>query len=138
VALIQAAGWLPIPRPFVDGNGGQDVYTLESAELPPEQRAFLLRTCGAVGRDASTLQEVLQAATDTEDLLQRLRAENLDILRESDPTARVYAFEWLRARGAAPDGFDPLGDATARRHALDRHAQDRAAKAAPAPPGNGR
>jgi hypothetical protein len=106
---------------------------LEGEELPPEQRWFLLRTCGAVGRDASTLQDVLSAATDTEDLQERLRVENLDILRESDPTARVYAFEWLRARGAAPDGFDPLGDPTERRHALDR-----AAKAAPAPAGSGR
>jgi hypothetical protein len=96
---------------------------LEAAEVPAEQRAFLLRTCGAVGRDASTLDDVLSAATDPDDLQERLRVENLDILHENDPIARVYAFEWLRAHGAAPDGFDPLGNATARRHALDRAAK---------------
>ena len=92
---------------------------LQRDELPLEDAAFLLRWCGAVGRRAARLQEVLEQTTSCDDLASRLLAENRSFLRENDPAGRVHAHDWLAARGQAPPGFDPLGSREQRRHALE-------------------
>ena len=40
-------------------------------------------------------------------------------LEDSSPSARVRAYDWLAARGRAPQGYEPLGPARERRRALD-------------------
>jgi hypothetical protein len=92
---------------------------LQRDEVPPEEAAFLLRWCGAVGRRAARLQDVLDAVTSCDDLAARLLAENRSFLRENDPAGRVHAYDWLLARGQAPPGFDPLGSREQRRQALE-------------------
>jgi hypothetical protein len=46
-------------------------------------------------------------------------AENLSYLEDASPSARVRAYDWLRTRGRAPAGYDPLGTIKERRNALD-------------------
>jgi len=100
------------------------VPALQRDEVPPEEAAFLLRWCGAVGRRAARLQDVLDAATSGDDLAARLCAENRSFLRENDPAGRVHAYDWLLARGQAPRGFDPLGSREQRRQVLEAAEQE--------------
>jgi hypothetical protein len=52
----------------------------------------------------------------------RIMAENIIFLEDNSPASRVRAYDWLKARGKAPAGFDPLGPARERRIALDKAA----------------
>ena len=44
--------------------------------------------------------------------------ENRIYLEDNSPASRVRAYDWLKARGAAPKGFDPLANPRDRREAL--------------------
>jgi hypothetical protein len=87
--------------------------------LPAHFEACLLRRAGAVARSAAIL-EAAAAQPDLAAIDARLVAENLSMLEEPTAGARARAHEWLAARGAAPEGFDPFGPAPERRAALER------------------
>ena len=100
---------------------------LEDGKLAPAIVAILLRRTGAPGRSASTLTEASGACRNLGEFDERLVAENLLALEDSDPSARIRAYDWLAVRTRAPRDFDPLGPRKARRSAL------RAAEARRAP-----
>jgi len=77
-----------------------------------------VRRAGELGRYPDMVLEVLAASTAPADLEQRFLAENLIFLEDAHPAARVRAYDWLRARGAAPAGYDPLATREERRSAL--------------------
>ena len=96
---------------------------LQSAgNVPEEQRSVLLRHAGEVGRSAGAIDDLLSAGaiSSRADLEARLVAENLIALQDASPAARVRAFDWLEARGRAPEGYDPLAPPRQRRAALER------------------
>jgi hypothetical protein len=65
------------------------------------------------------IEDLVSECKTTESIHTRLVALNEMYLSHNDPTARVRAFDWLRARGIAPAGYDPLGPSKERRKALD-------------------
>lgn len=95
---------------------------LQSAgSLPEELSAVLALHTGEVGRRAGASEDLLAGGiTSRSDLENRLIAENLIALEDNAPATRVRAFDWLSARGRAPEGYDPLGSPRARREALER------------------
>lgn len=84
---------------------------------------------GEVGRHGPILREALDASGSLEEFDARLVEENLRYLEDISPASRSRAFDWLAARGLAPQGYDPLGTVRERRAALTRAAEE-AAKAA--------
>lgn len=98
---------------------------LETNELPNELVGVLLRHAGEVARWSGTLQDLVRDAHDVDDLVRALERENTIFLEDTDPSARTRAFDWLRARGLAPEAYDPLADAKSRRSALEHAAEAR-------------
>ena len=94
------------------------------ATLSPELRGVLLRHVGEVGRFPGMLEDAVKACANPEQLGQRLVAENRLFLEDSDPSARVRAYDWLRFNGGVPEGYDPLSSRDERRAALE-HERDR-------------
>jgi hypothetical protein len=90
------------------------------APLPPELRAVLTIYAGEPARHGGSLDDIAHQSTSRQDLENRLTAENLVFLTDASPASRVRAYDWLKARGLAPAGFDPLGPAKERREALDK------------------
>jgi hypothetical protein len=107
----------------------------ESA-LPPELAAVLLRHAGEAGRYPGALLDAAAHNTSVAGLAAQLVAENRIALEDSTAAARVRAFDWLAARGAAPPGFDPLAPLSQRRAVLAR-AEELAAAAAAGAAGAG-
>jgi hypothetical protein len=101
-------------------------------KLTDEQAALLATYTGEVGRHGSSLEGVLKGVDGHQDLENRLLAENLIFLEDSSPASRVRAFDWLKARGHAPLGYDPLGASKDRRNALEQGLSAASATAAPA------
>jgi hypothetical protein len=93
---------------------------LDKSNLPPELAAVLTLHMGEPGRHSAAVNEIMRAATSSEDFRDRLVSENYIYLEDSSPASRVRAFEWLKTRGLAPAGFDPLAPPKQRRLALDR------------------
>ncbi len=87
-------------------------------QLPQEGRALLLLFGGEVGQYPSTIEAAALQSADLDTFARRLRAENLLFLDDSNPGARVRAFDWLAERGISVPGFDPLGPRDERRAAL--------------------
>jgi len=103
----------------------QLVVKLLSVDQPsPDLEAILIRHAGEVGRHPSVLQEMVSEAANLEDLEQRLLLENFIYLEDISPAARTRAFEWLAARGRAPEGYDPLASLKERRSVLNRVLQE--------------
>jgi hypothetical protein len=92
---------------------------LAANKLPPELHGVLARFAGEVGRNAGKMEEVARNVGTRADFNERLLAENWVSLDDSSPSARVRAFDWLRARGRTPANYDPLGSLKDRRRALD-------------------
>ena len=90
-----------------------------ASDPPPEIEATMLRHAGAVGRLATTLEDIVDSSSDIASLERRFVAENLAALEDSSASSRVRAFDWLAARGRAPAGYDPLAPSEARRSALE-------------------
>lgn len=101
---------------------------LGAGKLPPELAAVLTRHAGEAGRHAEVLDEVVKGVTSLGDFEARLTAQNILYLDDVSPGARVRAYDWLTARGAAPPGYGPLAPFKQRRAALD--AAENAAAAA--------
>ncbi len=106
---------------------------LQADRMAPNLESIILRHAGEVGRDASTLAEVVARSRSVEEFYHRLREENLVFLEDNSPAARLRAFDWLDDRDAAPPGYDPLADTKKRRAALARAASDAQAAGAGAP-----
>lgn len=102
---------------------------LDQDRLEPYLRGMLARHGGEVGRFPGILGGLLRKSRSCADFAQRLRDENLAFLGTSDPSARLRAFDWLRARGGAPEGFDPMADRDSRRAALKAYQKAREAAA---------
>ena len=103
----------------------QLLVKLMSADQPsPELEAILIRHTGEVGRHPSVLEEMISDAISIKDLEQRLLLENSIYLEDISPAARVRAFEWLVAKGQAPEGYDPLASLKERRSVLNRIRQE--------------
>lgn len=88
--------------------------------LTPELRGVLAAYAGEAGRSPAALEQILDALSTRKDFENRLLAENLIALEDNSPSARVRAYDWLKARGRAPQGYDPLGESKARREAMER------------------
>jgi hypothetical protein len=87
--------------------------------LAPELEAAVLRRVGELGRSPAALADVTERSSDLEDFRVRVADDNRVLLEDSNPGARVRAYDWLAARGLAPPGFDPLGTPAERRAALE-------------------
>jgi hypothetical protein len=87
---------------------------------PPELAAVLVAHAGEAGRHAGSMEEVQGSAATRQDLEARLVAENYVFLEDNSPASRVRAYDWLLARGRAPEGYDPLASNRERRDALER------------------
>ena len=99
----------------------------EKHPLPKELSALLVAHAGELGRFPELCRSAVLECDGLAAFRDRLVQENRIFLEDADPSARLRAFEWLRDRGAAPEGFDPLGPLAERRAALER-ARDDAAK----------
>jgi len=93
---------------------------LSSDQATPELEAILVRHTGQVGRHVSTLEELTANAADIDEFQSNLVRENFIFMEDISPAARNRAFEWLKARGKAPDGYDPLAPLKERRDVLRR------------------
>jgi hypothetical protein len=91
----------------------------DSRALPYEFEGVLLRRTGELGQSAAGLLDAATTCASLEAFARRVREENWIFLDDHAPATRVRAFDWLAARGWAPEGFDPLGDPKARRAALE-------------------
>ena len=89
-------------------------------KLPPVLATVLTLHAGEAGRHASSLEDITRHLTSRMDLENHLTAENLVFLTDASPAARVRAYDWLKSRGRAPEGYDPLGPPRQRREALDK------------------
>ena len=92
----------------------------EERALEPELRAILLVHVGELARFPDLLADAVGESDSLGGFALRVAEENQVFLEDADPAARLRAFEWLGARGAAPEGYDPLGPLADRRAALDR------------------
>ncbi|MBL7188813.1 MAG: hypothetical protein ISS70_21000 [Phycisphaerae bacterium] len=91
---------------------------LSADQVTPQLEAMLVRHIGQVGRHVSTLEELLASSGNTDEFRRSVVSENFIYLEDISPAARTRAFEWLAARGKAPDGYDPLAPLKQRRAAL--------------------
>jgi len=91
---------------------------LSTEQANPELEAILIRHTGQVGRNVSTLEELIASSNTIEELQSYFVRENLIFLEDISPAARTRAFDWLSARGKAPDGYDPLSPLKKRRDVL--------------------
>jgi hypothetical protein len=101
--------------------------------LAPELNSLLLRHGGEAARLPSAVGDLARRATDAADLAQRLAFENRILLEHSSPSSRLRAYDWLAARGLAPEGFDPRAPAAERRAVLERIAERERAEAGQVP-----
>lgn len=90
----------------------------EADQLPVALEAVLALHTGQVGRDPTTLKELINTSTGLDDFQRRLVTENIIYLDDMSPAARMRAFEWLKTKEQAPADFDPLASLSERRAAL--------------------
>lgn len=87
--------------------------------------AVVVHWAGA-GTDAlDAIEELMLGMVSLSDLDALLVSENVYALDDASPALRLRAYEWLEARGRAPDDYPVLGDADARRAALEAWGGDR-------------
>lgn len=91
----------------------------DSRALGYELEGVLVRRTGELGRSAAGLADAASTCASLEHFAQRLLEENWSFLDDHSAATRTRAFDWLAARGAAPVGYDPLADKSARRAALE-------------------
>ena len=100
------------------------VELISSDQMWPELEAIVIRYTGEVGRHPPVLKEMVSEAAGIADLEERLLQENFIYLEDISPSARTRAFEWLAAKGRAPEGYDPLASLSERRSVLNRILQE--------------
>ena len=89
-------------------------------DRPGDALRLMLRKAGEVGRWPDLLTDAVAESDGVRELRERLVRENRIFLEDAVPATRVRAYDWLAARGLAPEGFDPLASAEERRAALAR------------------
>jgi hypothetical protein len=89
-------------------------------KMPDELTEILTVHTGEVGRHPSSLDDVLNGVASRADLNNRLLAQNTIYLEDSSPASRVRAFDWLKSRGHAPQGFNPLDTSRQRQKELEQ------------------
>lgn len=119
-----AVGWLLERSAYIFAAN-----LLDEGKLPGELRACLLAHAGEAGNSSGGLLSAVAECTDLAGFELRLVEDNWISLADTQPAARVRAFDWLVQRGKAPADFDPLGSRETRRASL-RKALD--AREAPA------
>ncbi|NQV33531.1 MAG: hypothetical protein HQ515_12640 [Phycisphaeraceae bacterium] len=87
--------------------------------LTPTHEAWLILHTGQLGRDLTTLRELIDINDSVDALQQALIKENRLYLLDMSPAARTRAYEWLKTQGEALSGYDPLASAQERRKALE-------------------
>jgi len=113
-ASVAAFGW------YIERSAWHHVIAqMLASDPPPEIEATMLRHAGAVGRLATTLEDIVDSSSDIASLERRFVAENLAALADSSASSRVRAYDWLATRSLAPAGYDPLAPSEARRTALE-------------------
>lgn len=85
-----------------------------------ETQGVMASHLGEVARRTFMFQELVEESNTRDVFDTRLQAENLISLEDDAPSARVRAFNWLSRRAMAPQGYDPLASAHARRAALEK------------------
>src|SRR5688572_7206791 len=111
-------GWM------LDSACLEQLAAMRTAEqLPPELAGVLSVHAGEAGRRSSSLDELARAGSH-DAFAARVVAENLSYLEDASPSARVRAYDWLRLRGRAPAGYEPLGPIKDRRKSLDAAVAD--------------
>lgn len=93
---------------------------LSAGRLPAELTGVLTSHAGEAGRRPASLEESLSRVPSRTELQRRLILENQVFLEDTSPASRVRATDWLAARSAVPQGYDPLDTAAHRRDALNR------------------
>jgi len=91
----------------------------DQEQLTPTHEAWLILHTGQLGRDLTTLSELLDMHTSVAELQQALIKENRLYLLDMSPAARTRAYEWLKTQGETLSGYDPLASAKDRRKALE-------------------
>ena len=92
----------------------------QAARMLPPVQGVLETFAGEAGYELDVLKSLANKSTSSGDLYNHLIAEHLIYLEDNSTSARVRAFDWLKARNAAPPGYDPLAPNRARRDALDK------------------
>lgn len=103
---IERAAWLLLARKAAAGA------------IAPELSGVLARQGGDAARFPGAIEDLVRGVDSVAGLAQRLAAENRILLEDASPSSRMRAYDWLAARGLAPEGFDPLGTLAERRAAL--------------------
>ena len=94
---------------------------LMEEDLSPAVASALLRHTGEAGRYASTIEQAAASSPNLAAFDAILLSENRIFLEDSNPGARVRAFDWLANRDEAPENYDPLGEPEERLAALTAH-----------------
>jgi hypothetical protein len=99
---------------------------LVSSGRAPALESLLVRHLGEVGRHPALMEELLLESDGVTRMAEHVVEENLILLEDSAPAARLRAFDWLTLKGRAPEGYHPLAPRkerqTALRKALDESA----------------
>jgi len=120
-ALLEQAGTPATFTYALEREAWRFLVTLAlDTDLEPEMTALLYRHAGGVGAWPSTLQDVIARSTDRDAFQNSLIKENVLLLSDHNASVRVRAYDWLSARRAAPEGFDPLAPLSQRRDALNK------------------
>jgi hypothetical protein len=101
--------------------------SLSEDQISPSHFGLLLKHAGEAGQFPAIIEDALAVSQNRREFTQRIVEENRIFLEDHQVAARVRAYDWLVARDAAPEGYDPLGDADARREALSNDRRKRAA-----------
>lgn len=111
----QQAGWQ------LDRIGFESLArTAIKKRLSPELTGVLIALAGEAGRSPAAMEQILTNLSTRTDFENRLIAENFIALEDSSPAARVRAYDWLKAHGRQPAGYDPLGDPKQRSAAIEK------------------
>jgi len=103
---------------------------LSEEQISSSHFGLLLKHAGEAGQFPVLIEDALAVSKNRAQFMQRITEENRIFLEDQQVAARVRAFDWLEAQGAAPEGYDPLDEADARREALAKDRRKReAAKA---------
>lgn len=96
--------------------------SLSEERISSSHFGLLLKHAGEAGNFPAVIEDALAISRNRDEFVRRLIEENRIFLEDHSIAARVRAYDWLVASGAAPPGYDPLDPPEARRAAL---AQDR-------------
>lgn len=93
---------------------------ISNPPLPPDLSGILLMHAGEVGRLAILVRQIASQSGSLEAFKLRIELENWIFLEDSNPGARVRAFDWLERNGADMGAYDPLAEESERRLQLAR------------------